>query len=67
MNTAKKQKKTIERKRLEISSGNLEIPREYFMQRWAQKKDRNSMELTETEYIKKRWQGLHRRTIQKRS
>ena len=28
--------KTIEWERLEISSRNLEIPREYFMQRWAQ-------------------------------
>ena len=28
-------------------------------------KDRNSMELTETEYIK-RWQGIHRRTIKKK-
>ena len=27
--------KTIERERLEISSRKLEIPKEYFMQRWA--------------------------------
>ena len=33
---AKTQRKTIECKRLEIFSGKLEIPREYFMQRWAQ-------------------------------
>ena len=26
------------------------------MQRWAQKKDRNCMDLTEAEDIKKRWQ-----------
>ena len=32
---AKKQRKTIEWERLEISSGKLEIPREHFMQRWA--------------------------------
>ena len=32
---AKKQKKTIEWERLEISSRKLEIPREHFMQRWA--------------------------------
>ena len=32
----KKQRKTIEWERLEISSRKLEIPREYFMQRWAQ-------------------------------
>ena len=31
-----KEKKTIEWKRLEISSRKLEIPREIFMQRWAQ-------------------------------
>ena len=31
----KKQRKTTEWERLEISSGKLEIPREYFMQRWA--------------------------------
>ena len=31
-----KERKTIERERLEISSRKLEIPREHFMQRWAQ-------------------------------
>ena len=30
--------------------------KEHFMQRWAQKQDRNSMDLTEAKYIKKRWQ-----------
>ena len=29
-------------------------------------KDRNGMDLTEAENIKKRWQRIHRRTIQKR-
>ena len=33
---AKKQRKTTEWERLEISSRKLEIPRELFMQRWAQ-------------------------------
>ena len=33
---AKKQRKTTEWERLEISSRKLEIPREHFMQRWAQ-------------------------------
>ena len=33
---AKKYRKTIEWERLEISSRKLEIPREHFMQRWAQ-------------------------------
>ena len=32
--TAKKQRKTTEWERLEISSRKLEIPREHFMQRW---------------------------------
>ena len=32
------QRKTIEWERLEISSRKLEIPREHFMQRWAQKR-----------------------------
>jgi len=32
----KEVEKTIERERLEISSRKLEIPREHYMQRWAQ-------------------------------
>ena len=32
----KKQRETIEWERLEIASRKLEIPREYFMQQWAQ-------------------------------
>ena len=51
----KRQRKTIEWERLEISSRKLEIPREHFMERSAQK-DRNAMDLTEAEDIKKRWQ-----------
>ena len=53
---AKKQRKTIDWERLEISSRKLEIPREHFMQRWAKLKDRNCRDLTEAEDIKKRWQ-----------
>ena len=53
---AKKQRKTIEWERLEISSRKLEIPEEHFIQRWAQKKDGNGMDLTEAEDINKRWQ-----------
>ena len=34
--SAKKYRKTIEWERLEISSRKLEIPREHFMQKWAQ-------------------------------
>ena len=33
---AKKQRKTIEQERLDISPRKVEIQREYFMQRWAQ-------------------------------
>ena len=33
--SAKKQRKTTERERLEISSTKLEIPREHFRQRWV--------------------------------
>ena len=50
----------IDWERLEISSRKLKIPREYFMQIWAQNKgqikDRNDMDLKEAEDIKKRWQ-----------
>ena len=35
---AKKQRKTIGWEILEISSRKLQIPREHFMQRWAQKR-----------------------------
>ena len=34
--SANKQRKTIDGKKLEISSRKLEIPKEHFMQRWAQ-------------------------------
>ena len=37
------------------------------MQRWAQLKDRNGMDLTEAEDIKKTVATIHRRTIQKKS
>ena len=53
MISAKKQRKTIEWVRLEISSRKLEIPREHFM---GSIKDRNGMDLTEAEEIKKGWQ-----------
>ena len=36
MNKAKKQRKTIEWERLEISSRKVEIPRKHFMKEWAQ-------------------------------
>ena len=63
---AKKQRKIIEWERLEIASRKLEIPRERFMQKWAQK-DRNGMDLTEAEDIKKRWQEYTEELYKKRS
>ena len=59
---AKKQRKITKWERLEISSRKLEIPT--FHAKMGTIKDRNGMNLTETEDIKKMW---HRRTIQKRS
>ena len=57
MVSAKKQRKTTECERLEISSRKLEIPREHFMQGGRGTiKDRNGMDLTEAEDIKKRYQ-----------
>ena len=53
---ANKQRKTIEWGRLEISSRKLGIPREHFVKRQVQKKDRNGMDLKEAEDNKKRWQ-----------
>ena len=55
MKNAKKQRKTIEWERLEISSRKLEIPREISCKD-GQIKDRNGMDLTEAEEINKRWQ-----------
>ena len=52
--SAKKWRKTIGWARLEMSSRKLEIPREHA--KVGTIKDRNSMDLTEAEDIKKRWQ-----------
>ena len=38
-----------------------------FLAKMGAIKDRNDMDLTEAENIKKRWQEIHRRIIQKRS
>ena len=64
---AKKQRKTTEWERLEISSRKLGIPREHFMQRWAKIKDRNGMDQTGAEDIKKRWQKYTEELYKKRS
>ena len=55
MINANKLRKTTEWERLENSLRELEIPREYLMQKMGTI-DRNDMELTEAENIKKRWQ-----------
>ena len=53
MINAKKERKTTEWERLELSSRKLEIPREHCMQKMGSIKDRNGMDLTEAEDIKK--------------
>ena len=67
MINAKKQRKTIEWERLEISSKKLEILRNHFMQRKSTIKDRNGMDLTEADDIKKRWQEYTEELYKKRS
>ena len=53
---AKIQRKTTEWERLEISSRKLEITREQFHAKMGSIKDRNGMDLSEAEDIKKTWQ-----------
>ena len=53
---AKKQSKTTERERLEISSRKLRDTKGTFHAKMGLIKDRNGMDLTEAEHIKKRWQ-----------
>ena len=55
MNTAQKQRKTIEWERLEIFSRKLDTKGTFYA-KIVTIKDRNSMDLTEIEDIKKRWQ-----------
>ena len=55
MINAKQSRKTIEWNRLEISHRKLEIPRDHHA-KMGTIKDRNGMDLTETEDMKKRWQ-----------
>ena len=54
MNNAKKYKKAIDWKRLEISSRKLEIPRECLHEKMGTIKARNGRGLTEAVDIKKR-------------
>ena len=62
---AKKQKKTTEWERLEISSRKLEIPRKYFMQIWAQ--GHKWQGPNRSRRYKEEVARIHRRTVQKRS
>ena len=55
MINSKKQRKTIEWERLQISSRKLAIPRDFFHAKMGSIKDRNGMDRTEAEDIKKRW------------
>ena len=68
MINAKKERKAIDWERLEISSRKLEIPREQHLHaKMGLIKDRNGMDLTEAEDIKKRWQEytgeLHKKNL----
>ena len=64
---AKKQRKTIEWEELEISSRKLEIPRDYFMQRWAQERTDVVWIQQKQKILKNRWQGyteeLHKKDL----
>ena len=53
---AKKQRKTVEWERLEISSRKLRDTKGNFHAKMGTIKDRNGMDQTEAEVIKKRWQ-----------
>ena len=56
MINAKKQRKTIEWEKLEISSRKLRDTKGIFYAKMGTIKDRNVMDLMEAEDIKKRWQ-----------
>ena len=53
---AKKQRKTIEWERFGISSRKVKTPKGTFHEKMGTVNDRNSVDLTEAEDIKKRWQ-----------
>ena len=54
--SAKKQRKTIEWERLEVSSRKVRDTKETFHSKMGIITDRNCIDLTEAEDIKKRWQ-----------
>ena len=63
---AKKYRKTIEWKRLEISSKKIRDTKQTFHAKMGSIKDRNGMGLKEAEDFKKRWQKYTEKTVQKR-
>ena len=67
MISAKEQRKTIEWERLEISSRKLEIFLRTFHAKMGTINDRNFMDLTEAEDVKKRWQEYTEELYKKRS
>ena len=60
-------RKTIEWERVDVSSRNLKIPKGTFHAKVGSKKDRNGMDLTKAEDIKKRWQEYTEELYKKRS
>ena len=64
---AKKQRKTIEWERLEISSRKITDTKRTFHANMGTIKDRNGMDLTKAEDIKKRWQEYTEELYKKRS
>ena len=66
MNKANKQSKTIESERLKIPSRTLET-KGIFHAKMGTIKDRNDVDLTEAEDIKKRWQEYTEELYKKRS
>ena len=64
MISAKKKRKIIEWERLEISSRKLDT-KGIFHAKMGTIKDRNGMDLTEAEYIKKRWQEYTKELYEK--
>ena len=64
---AKKQRKTTEWERLEISSRKIRDTKGIFHAKMGSIKDRNGMDLTEAEDIKKRWQEYTEELYKKRA
>ena len=64
--SAKKQRKTTEWERLEISSKKIRDTNGAFYAKMGTIKDRNGMDLTEAEDIKKRWQEYTEKLYKKK-